>query len=264
MTPFHVALEITPPVRENPTVLQRRARLLGDSVDAIHVIQRSGRQSSLEASIALARAGSRSVWHVTNRGRGEAEIEREIARAAASGLGSALVVRGEGDVADRGDTPTLRALVARIRASIPGARIGVTLNPYRDPERGLANLWPKLEAGADFVQTQPIFGSASLFGVAERIRARAPRVAILPMVIPIASAGAAEKLALRLRIPLPGGLIERLARGADAGWDVFAETLADLRASGLADGIALMTLEMDPPAGTGERLLRAIRRSRSR
>jgi hypothetical protein len=39
----------------------------------------------------------------------------------------------------------------------------------------LANLWPKLEAGAAFIQTQP---PSSWRAVAEEIRARAPRVAI--------------------------------------------------------------------------------------
>jgi 5,10-methylenetetrahydrofolate reductase len=88
----------------------------------------------------------------------------------------------------------------------------VTLNPYLDPERSLANLWPKLEAGADFVQTQPVFESASLRGVAERIRARAPRVAILPMVIPIASAAAAKSS--RCGRIAPASLLGRLASGA--------------------------------------------------
>jgi 5,10-methylenetetrahydrofolate reductase len=260
VTPFRVALEITPPMQPNPDVLLRRASLLGDAASAVHVIARPGRQASLDASITLERAGRNAVWHVPNRGRNSAELEREIERAAHAGIRSALVVRGEGDLEDRPDTPTLRALVARIRAAIPTARIGVTLNPYLDPERVLANLWPKLEAGADFVQTQPVFFAASLHGVAERIRARAPRVEILPMVIPLVSAAAAEKLALRLRVPLGDALVARLARGgSEAGWTIFAETISELQASALADGIALMTLEMDPPAEVGERVLRAVR-----
>jgi 5,10-methylenetetrahydrofolate reductase len=260
VTPFRVALEITPPVQPNPAVLLRRASLLGESASAVHVIARPGRQSSLDASIALERAGRSAVWHVGNRGRSRSDLERDMEVAAQAGIRSVLVVRGEGNVEDRPDTPTLRALVARLRAAIPTARIGVTLNPYLDPERVLANLWPKLEAGADFVQTQPVFGAASLRGVAARIRARAPRVEILPMVIPLASAAAAEKLGLRLRVPLGEGLIARLARGgSEEGWSIFAETVAELHASGLADGIALMTLEMDPPAEVGERVLRAVR-----
>ncbi|MBE0612003.1 MAG: hypothetical protein IH609_21665, partial [Dehalococcoidia bacterium] len=47
---FAVALEITPPQRDLPKVLLRRARLLGTAAQAINVIQRPGRQSSLDAS----------------------------------------------------------------------------------------------------------------------------------------------------------------------------------------------------------------------
>lgn len=261
MTRFGVALEITPPREPSPAILLRRARLLGASADSIHVIQRPGRQTSLEASLELERAGLTAVWHVVNRGRGAAEIEREIERAARAGLRAALVVRGEGAIADPPDSPPLREVVARIRAALPGARVGVTLNPYVDPTRSLANLWPKLEAGAAFIQTQPVFAAATLHGVGAAIRARAPRVAIVPMVIPLLSAAAAEKLALRLRLPLPGGLVERLARGGEAaGWELFAQTVRDLRVSGVADGVAVMTQEMDPDAGFAERLRSALRR----
>jgi methylenetetrahydrofolate reductase (NADPH) len=255
VTRFGVALEITPPREPNSAVLSRRARLLGASADSIHVIQRPGRQTSVAASIELARAGLAAVWHVVNRGRGSSEIEREIECAARAQLGAALVVRGETGPADPPDTPPLREVVARIRASLPRARVGVTLNPYVDRARALANLWPKLEAGASFIQTQPVFAAATLRGLAEPIRARAPGVAIVPMVIPLLSAAAAEKLALRLHLPLPQGLVARLERGGEAaGWALFAETIRDLKASGLANGVAVMTQEMDPDEAFGERV----------
>jgi 5,10-methylenetetrahydrofolate reductase len=260
VTRFGVALEITPPRERSPAILLRRAGLLGATADSIHVIQRPGRQTSLDASIELARAGLASVWHVVNRGRTSAEIEREIERAACEGLGAALVVRGEGAVADLPDSPPLREVVARIRTALPVARIGVTLNPYLDPARTLANLWPKLEAGASFIQTQPVFSAATLSGVGEAIRRRAPGVAIVPMVIPLLSAAAAEKLALRLRLPLPVDLVGTLARGGvGTGWELLARTLRELRASGLADGVAVMTLEMDPGGAFAERLRTVLR-----
>lgn len=262
MTPSGVALEITPPLERRPDLLLRRAHLLGAAPVTVHVIQRPGRITSLEASIELERAGIPAVWHVSNRGRRDADIAAEIARAAESGLRAALVVRGESGSADHADTPALRKVVGRIRAALPAARIGVTLNPYLDPERVLANLWPKLEAGAAFIQTQPIFATSTLAGVAGHIRARASGVSILPMVIPLVSARAAEKLSLRLRIPLPETLVGRLERGGEtAGWKIFAEILHELRTSGLVDGVAVMTQEMDPPAAFGARIEQALRSS---
>ncbi len=259
MTSFGVALEITPPREHRPEVLLRRARLLGVAAATVHVIQRPGRVSSLEASIALERAGIPAVWHVTNRGRSRAEVESEIAAAVSAGLGAALVVRGETGPATSADSPALRTIVARIRALLPDARIGVTLNPYLNAARALENLWPKLEAGATFIQTQPVFAASALRGVAEQIRMRAPGVAIVPMVIPLLSLAAAEKLALRLHLPLPESLLTGLARGGErAGWPLFTQTLRELRASGLADGVAVMTQEMDPPAAFGEQIQRAL------
>lgn len=262
MTALGVALEITPPRERRPELLLRRARLLGGCASSVHVIQRPERQTSLEASIELERAGISAVWHVTNRGRGAAEIEAEIERAARCGLSAALVVRGESGPEDRADTPALRTLVARIRSALPRARIGVTLNPYLEPERALANLWPKLEAGAAFVQTQPVFSASTLFGVAERIRQRAPGVSILPMVIPIVSAAAAERLALRLRLSLPDRFAAALAsEGESGGWTLFSQTLRSLGESGVADGLALMTQETDPQAAFAERIRLALQQS---
>jgi 5,10-methylenetetrahydrofolate reductase len=259
VTRFGVALEITPPRESRPEVLLRRARLLGEGADAVHVIQRPDRQRSVDAALELERCGIAAVWHLVNRGRERADLEREIERAARGGLRAALLVRGEAGPPEPIPPPTLASLVTRVRAAIPGARIGVTLNPYGPREQALANLWPKLDAGAAFVQTQPIFETAALAPLAEAIRARAPAVRIVPMLIPLLSAAAAERLGERLRVPLPRRLLERLENGGEpAGWDALAELVAALRASGLADSLALMTQEADPPKAFGERIAAAL------
>lgn len=259
MTRLGVALEITPPREPRAEVLLRRARLLGLLADAVHVIQRPGRQPSLEAALELERHGIAAVWHLVTRGRGAAEIEREIERAAAGGLRAVLVVRGEAGPAETVDPPKLSVLVRRVRAAIPCARVGVTLNPYLARERVLSNLWPKLEAGADFVQTQPIFEAATLAPFAAAIRARAPSVAIVPMLIPLTSAANAERLGGRLGVPLPDRLLLGLEeRGEEYGWEAFAGLVRDLASSHLADGVAVMTQEADPPKSFADRISAAL------
>ena len=85
---------------------------------------------------------------------------------------------------------------------------------------------------------------------------------ILPMVIPIVSAAAAERLALRLRLPLPDRFAATLAsEGESGGWTLFSQTLRSLGESGVADGLALMTQEMDPPAAFAERIRLALHQS---
>ena len=79
---------------------------------------------------------------------------------------------------------------------------------------------------------------------------------------PLLSAAGALRLAARLRLPLPETLLARLACGGEkAGWAFFAATLTGLRTSGLADGVAVMTQEMDGSAEFAERIRRALRSS---
>jgi methylenetetrahydrofolate reductase (NADH) len=258
VTTLPVALEITPPREARPEILLRRARLLGERPFAVHVIQRRERQPSVDASIALERLGIPAVWHLLNRGRSEAEIEAEIATAANAGLRAVLVVRGEPGPPEPTPPPTLASLVRRVRAAIPRARIGVTADPYADRERMLAQLWPKLEGGEAFVQTQPVF-EASALAPLEAVRLRAPQVRIQPMLIPLLSVGAAVRLGERLRVPLPARLLEGLEReGEPFGWRAFAELVRALAGSGLCDSLALMTQEADPPKAFTDRLVAAL------
>ena len=254
-----VALEITPPKTPKRDVLLRRARLLGERAEAVHVIQRPDRVPSLDAAIELRAAGIRAVWHWVNRGKRAEELEAELERAVRAGLDSLLLVRGEAGPPEVTPPPKLAELVARARAQLPAARIGVTANPHLARERVLANLWPKLAAGASFVQTQPIFALAELAPLAEVLRTRAASVRIVPMLIPLPSVSAAERLGERLRLPLPDTLLRRLETGGEpAGWQAFAELAHQLADSGLCDAVAVMTHELDPPKSFGERIAAAL------
>ena len=259
MTPLGVALEITPPREPRPEVLLRRARLLGERASWVHVIERVERQPSIDAALELESRGIAAVWHLVSRGRSEAQCARTIERAVRSGLRAALVVRGEPGPAEVGAPPTLVSLVRRLRAALPDGRIGVTADPYAERERVLRFLWPKLETGAGFVQTQPIFELAALAPLAESIRRRAPGVQIVPMLIPLLSVASAARLGQRLGVPLPEALLRGLERaGEPFGWRAFARLVAELTHSGLCDSLALMTQEADPPKTFGERLTSAL------
>jgi len=256
-----VTLEITPPRKRLDEVLLRRARLLGERADAVNVIQRSGRLSSLDASMSLLEAGLEPVWHLVTRGRTRAEVEAEIASAAGAGLPAALCVRGDHSARDRPDTPKLRDAIAQVHAAMPGACIGATVNQYGPRERVLRNLWLKLEAGASFVQTQPVLDVGALAPLVEAIRREFPATFVVPMVMPLASREHAERIAERLGIPLPPGQLGRLdAEGPLAGWTVFEDTVRSLRAEGLADGLALMTPQMDPPPEAADRIAGVLAR----
>ena len=257
-----VTLEITPPRKQLDEVLLRRSRLLGDHADAVNVIQRSGRLTSLDASLGLRAAGIEPVWHLVTRGRARAEIEAEIESAAGADLPAALCVRGDHEGGDQADTPKLREVMAWVRAALPEACLGATLNQYGPASRVLRNLWPKLEAGADFVQTNPVLDVGALAGAALAIRREFPDVFLVPMVMPLTSREQAERIAARIGIPVPADHAARLAsEGTRGGWAVFEETIRSLRSEGLADGLAIMTPQMDPPPETGDRIARVLART---
>ncbi|MCE7927796.1 MAG: hypothetical protein DYG91_04735 [Chloroflexi bacterium CFX7] len=257
---FAVALEITPPQRPLQSVLLRRASALGHCADAVNVIQRPGRQSSLDASISLLRTGIEPVWHLVTRGASRGDIARDLVSAREAGIGQILVIRGDHATHDLPDTPAIREAIGLAREALPGALIGATFNQYApDPGAALRNLLPKLRAGADFIQTQPVFDPQALAPFVQRLRDECPGVAFVPMVVPLLSPAAVDGIQRRLGFRLPEQLARRLAGGPESGWEVLSETIAGLVASPLADGAAIMTTEMDPPPAVGERIVSGLR-----
>ncbi len=257
---FAVALEITPPQRPLPRVLLRRAGAIGACADAVNVIQRPARQSSLDASIELLRAGLEPVWHIVTKGASREEVARDLALARQAGIGQILVIRGDHSAPDSPDTPSIREVITMAREALPGAMIGATLNQYA-PEgaAALRNLLPKLRAGASFVQTQPVFDLATVAPFVEAVRRELPDTAFVPMAVPLLSPAAVEGIQRRLGFRLPGELAGRLAAGPEAAWEMFTATIAALRTSPLAGGAAIMTTEMDPPPATGARIAASLR-----
>ena len=135
---FAVALEITPPQKSLPAVLLRRARLLEGYAMAVNVIQRPGRQSSLDASAELARAGLNPAWHLVTRGLTREQLVRDVRRAKTIGIRQALCIRGDHAVESTAPDVTVRDAVSVIGAGYPTAHIGVTFNQYSaDPRRAL-------------------------------------------------------------------------------------------------------------------------------
>jgi hypothetical protein len=107
------------------------------------------------------------------------------------------------------------------RAALPRALIGVTANQYGPRKRVLANLAPKLSAGAAFVQTNPVFDVAG-FG-------------------------------------LPAAILARLESGGEIeGWRTFREITEALAASPRIAGVAVMTPEMDAAPAAAQRIAQAL------
>ena len=258
---FALALEITPPQKPLPGILLRRASLLGEAVQAVNVIQRPGRQSSLDASMLLRAEGVEPCWHLVTRGRGRGEIAADLEAARAAEIDQVLCILGDHPAAEVPDAVSIRDAVAMTRDSLPTACIGATLNQYgKDSEAVIRNLMPKLRAGASYVQTQPAFEPSAVERFALAIDSERPETRVVAMAMPLLSIEAGERLEQRLGIRLPDALREVLAGGEEElAWAAFAASLESLVAAPYIDGVAIMTFEMDATPETGERIVAALR-----
>jgi 5,10-methylenetetrahydrofolate reductase len=254
---FPIALEITPPQRSLPAVLLRRAALLDPIASAVNVIQRPQRQPSLDASIELAAHGRDPVWHLVTRGEQREAIKSSLARAAEAGIRQVLCIRGDHAAADAPGGVTIRATIAMARDMLPGALLGATLNQYApDGAAAMRNLCAKLEAGASYVQTQPIFDVTALQPTVSALRDRFPGARVVGMVMPLRSAAQAEGIGARLAIPPPSDFA---GESEEESWAAFGRLLAELAASRIVDGLAVMTFEMDPAPESGAHICQALR-----
>lgn len=260
---FPVSLEVTPPRTPRRSVLLRRARLLGTAADAVNVIQRPDRQSSVDASIELLAAGVDPVWHLAVRGRDEEAVTNEIRRGAANGLRQVLCLLGDHPAPPGAGHLRVRDAIAIARRQVPTVLVGATLNQYVDGRGSvLRNLLGKLEAGAAYVQTQPVFDVDLVAEAVRPVKEAYPGVRVIPMVMPLLEPAHATIIAERLGISLPPSLLSRIAVGVQAAWWAFDQTVVAIsERRDLFDGIAVMTFETDPDPGTGASIAAALRRA---
>lgn len=240
---FAVTAELAPLDTSDPGAVYQQALILSRVADGINVTDASGahvHMSSVAACALLTRAGYEPVYQVSCRDRNRIAIQGDILGASALGVQNLLCLTGDGVQA--GDQPEAKPVfdfdsihllqTARILRdegvflsgreieTPPPLFLGAASNPFVPPQefRHL-RLLKKIEAGADFIQTQYVFDVP----VFERFMARVrelglhKRVFILAGVGPLRSARVARWM--RDNVPgvhIPEHIIARL-EGAPKG-----------------------------------------------
>lgn len=244
---FVRTVELVPPRGWNAAPLveaARRADAAGVTavtlVDAPRGLHRMASQAA--AGLVLREAGVEPVMHYSCRDRPMMGMLSDLLGAAAQGVRNLLLVSGDppvqGPYTDATqlfdiDSIGLTNVVAGLnRGRDPGGQavggptpfvIGVALNPgAADGERERSRFRWKVEAGADYAVTQPVFDVEAL----ERFLAdtTAHRVPVFAGLWPLASLRAAEFLAHEVPgIRVPASVLARMeaaeARGVDAARD---------------------------------------------
>jgi len=234
---FAVTAELNPPDSADPQAVYDRALVLASVCDAINATDASGanvHMSSVGVCALLTRAGYEPVLQVSCRDRNRIAIQGDLLGAAAMGVRNVLCLTGDGVQA--GDQPeakpvfdldsitllgTARALrdhgrflSGRALEATPAFFLGAVENPFAPPfEERARRLAKKVEAGAEFIQTQFCFDLPRLEAFLRRVRDLGlhERSAILVGVGPLRSAKSAEWM--RSHVPgvvIPDEVIRRL------------------------------------------------------
>jgi methylenetetrahydrofolate reductase (NADPH) len=137
-----------------------------------------------------------------------------------------------------------------------GMLIGAAANPSLKPlELNILRLRKKIAAGADFIQTQPVFDVDNFRVWLEAVRDEglADKAAILAGVMPLkSSVQAAELIEHHTDFSIPENVINRLASAGDAeaqkreGIKIAAETMSALKGLAGLRGIHILSGGNEP------------------
>ena len=238
---FVVSVEIVPPRGHQAQALVDQARQLRiHGVDLVNIPdgpRATGRMSALAAAVMVEQqAGIETILHYACRDRNIIGMQSDLLGAHAMGIRNLLVITGDpprvGDYPDATavfevDSIGLTNLVAQLNRGQDIGRqaigeptafhIGVAANPGAfDLDHEVRRFEYKVEAGAEFAITQPVFDVAALGRFLDRIAD--VRVPILAAITPLESLRHAEFMANEVPgVTVPAETLERMRRAEEAG-----------------------------------------------
>ncbi len=234
---FVVTVELSPPDSSNPEDILSRARLFGNMVDAINITDGSNANchlSSLAAAVLLKQEGYTPILQATCRDRNRIALQGDILGAAALGIENLLCLTGDG--VENGDHPGAKpvfdldsiSLLGAVRGmcdegrflsgrhlkSAPNIFLGAAANPFAPPfDIRAVHMAKKIDAGANFIQTQYCFDINALRDFMRKVRALDlhNRAYILVGVGPLVSLKAANWMNENVPgINIPENIIKRM------------------------------------------------------
>jgi methionine synthase / methylenetetrahydrofolate reductase (NADH) len=286
---FVTMVEIVPPKGVDFRKEIDGARFLKEAgIDAINIPdspRASARMSNLALCILVQQqVGIETVLHFTCRDRNVLSMQSELLGAFSTGIRNLICITG--DPPKLGNYPDATAvfdvdaiglvnIVSNLNCGLDiggnpigtgtGFLIGVGANPGTvNLDEEVRRFEYKVEAGADFAVTQPVFDTALLENFLRRIEHC--RIPVLAGIWPLVSVRNAEFMKNELRVSVPDSIIERMGRTANAeqaraeGIKIAREMLDQVR--GLVQGAqvsaplgryssAIEVLETHSPASAG-------------
>mgnify|MGYP000561974939 CR=1 FL=1 len=272
---FAVTAELSPPDSADPNDVFERASAFEGWVDGINATDGSGancHMSSVSVCALLTRIGYAPVMQISCRDQNRIAIQGHVLGAAAMGVNNILCLTGDGVQA--GDQPGAKpvfdldcmSLLTTIRkmrdesqflsgrkiTEAPEVFLGAAANPFAPPhDFRVQRLAKKINAGAQFIQTQYCFDMAMLTNFMSQVRDLGlhEKCFILAGVGPLASARAARWI--RTNVPgihIPEAIIERLQGAQDQkreGRNICIEMIQQMREMAGISGIHVMAYRQE-------------------
>ncbi len=238
---FVTSVEILPPRGWDPKPMLEACRSLAEcGVDALNVVdtpRAQSRMGALPAALIIQNSlGLETVLHYTCRDRNMLGMLSDLLGAAAGGIRNLLLITGDpptmGPYPDSTgvfdiDSIGLTNVVTRLNQGLdPGGNpigvptefvVGVALNQSAtDPEKEVSRYAWKVDAGAEFAVTQPVFEPDELEGFLDRIGDRP--IPIIAGIWPLTSLRSAEFLENEVPgVHVPAPIIERMRAAQERG-----------------------------------------------
>jgi methylenetetrahydrofolate reductase (NADPH) len=271
-----VTSECGPPRGSLPDKVKEKAELLRGYVDAVNVTDNQTavvRMSSFAASLIIKQIGLHPILQMVTRDRNRLAMQSDIIGAYTHGIDTMLCLTGDhpcfGDhpmAANVYDLDSIQfvQMVKNMREgrfqggdeiqNPPKMFIGAAANPFGDPfELRVGRLAKKVNAGADFIQTQCIYDLPRFEKWMEGVRDRGldKQVSILAGVTPLKSAGMAKYM--KNKVPgmsVPDEVIKRISgvpkeKQAEEGITICVETMQRLKEIKGVRGFHIMAIEWE-------------------
>ena len=276
---FAVTAETSSPQNTDFETSREKVNLIKGYVDAFNVPDGQAAVVAM-ASWAVCLVGMEegidAIAHMTCRDRNRIALQMDILAVSAFGINNILCLSG--DPISFGNHPEAKSvfdldsiqlirMVKKLRderkfdngESIVGTEprlfIGAALNPFTKPsESAVGRLKNKVTAGADFVQTQPIYNIEEFKKWMELLRTEGlhKEVKILAGITPVTSLAAARYMKTKIPdVDIPEIIIERFKKArnkeeaAEEGLRIAVETIQHLKQIEGVSGVHIMTLQRE-------------------
>ncbi len=281
---FAVTAEIGPPMGCDPEVINRKADLLNGCADALNITDNQTavvRLSSIAAAILLIQRGIEPVMQMTCRDRNRIAIQSDVLGAASFGVRNCLCIAGDHqsfgaagklkghpgakNVYDV-DSIQLVAILKKMRdeglleggdpleQGRPRFFIGAAWTPVKEVgDIRVLRLKKKVDAGADFIQTQGVYDIEAFKSIMSRARDLGlhKRTYILAGIIVPKSAGMLRYMQSSVAgVTVPDALIQRMAavkkdKAKAEGKKIAVELIQQVREIEGVSGVHLQAIEWE-------------------